>query len=302
MKLQAAGLALAPLLIAQGRRVRRVALRLPEAEGARQGSAIRSVAGADARATPAVEARTLRVLILGDSSAAGVGASTQADALTGRLPEALLARAEALAIDRVDWRLAARTGATAAEVLVMLDALAGRSFELAVVAVGVNDVTGRTPLRRWLRTIEHLVGALHGRHGVRCVVLSGLPPMHRFPLLPQPLRWYLGEHARQFDQALARWVVDRSLRLQALAETAEAPASGGPVPPGGKLPAGEIVLRVPMPDSGDRAQMASDGFHPSAVGYRLWADSLAAAIVPALVAAPSLSAGRPASAVSASTR
>jgi len=36
--------------------------------------------------------------------------------------------------------------------------------------------------------------------------------------------------------------------------------------------------------------------------YRLWADSLAAEIVPALAAAPSLNAGRPASAVSPSNR
>jgi hypothetical protein len=33
--------------------------------------------------------------------------------------------------------------------------------------------------------------------------LSGLPPMHRFPALPQPLRWYIGSRARDFDRALA---------------------------------------------------------------------------------------------------
>jgi hypothetical protein len=34
-------------------------------------------------------------------------------------------------------------------------------------------------------------------------VLSGLPPMHRFPALPQPLRWYVGSRARDFNRVLA---------------------------------------------------------------------------------------------------
>ena len=66
-------LALAPLLFAQGVYVRRVTPRLPEAPGERSG-----VSGGG----PA-----LKLLILGDSAAAGVGASSQATALAGRLAE-----------------------------------------------------------------------------------------------------------------------------------------------------------------------------------------------------------------------
>ena len=67
---------LSPLLI-QALLLRKHALRLPEATGARQGSS--------------GEGAPLRVLIIGDSSAAGVGVSTQHDALAGQLAIALAA-------------------------------------------------------------------------------------------------------------------------------------------------------------------------------------------------------------------
>ena len=70
----AAALPCAPLLLWQGRRVRRDTPKLPEAEGPRDG-----IAGADRPGRP------LRLLIVGDSSAAGVGASVQDEALAGRL-------------------------------------------------------------------------------------------------------------------------------------------------------------------------------------------------------------------------
>ena len=89
---------LAPLLLWQGRRVRRVTPRLPEPAGPRAG-----VAGQGA---------PLRLLVLGDSAAAGVGVARQRDALTGRLLAELSPR------HTVHWRLLAHTG----EVLEVLPA------------------------------------------------------------------------------------------------------------------------------------------------------------------------------------
>lgn len=270
MKLAVAGLALAPLLIAQGRRVRRIALRLPEAAGPREGSEGLPEEGA---------VRPLRLLLVGDSSAAGVGAPTQDQALAGNLARALIGAA---AFDRVAWRLEARTGAAAADVLDMVRALAPWPCDVAVLVVGVNDVTGAAPPARWQRTVDRLVDTLRHRHGARIVVLSGLPPMHRFPLLPQPLRWYLGEQARRLDAALARRAAAdpalRHLPLPAMDERSTTHA-GSPIPVG--------------------SPMAADGFHPSPVGYRIWAEALAGEVARAM---PSRSAGSPATAASASTK
>ena len=68
---QLARLLLAPILLAQGRRVRQIALALPEATGPREG-----VSGVGL---------PLRLLVLGDSAAAGGGAATQTEALLGHV-------------------------------------------------------------------------------------------------------------------------------------------------------------------------------------------------------------------------
>src|SRR5437763_8752727 len=92
----AAKVALAPVLVAQALATRRRAEVLPEAKGAREGE-LGSGAG------PA-----LRVLVAGDSSAAGVGVEFQEQAVAGHLVRALH-RATGR---RVAWALRARSGLT----------------------------------------------------------------------------------------------------------------------------------------------------------------------------------------------
>lgn len=164
--------ALAPLLLWQGRRVRRVTPRLPEAAGPR--------AGTTGHGPP------LRLLVLGDSAAAGVGVARQSEALTGCL------LAELAPHHTLHWRLLAHTGDDLAQTVQRLPALAGERFDVAVLSIGVNDVTGRTPPARWARAYADLLAQLRRAHGVRLSVLTPVPPMHLFPALPQPLRWTLG--------------------------------------------------------------------------------------------------------------
>ncbi|MDF1728820.1 MAG: SGNH/GDSL hydrolase family protein, partial [Sulfitobacter sp.] len=85
-------LLLSPLLIAQALSVRSRAQLLPEAAGPRHG-----VTG---KGSP------LRLRIIGDSSAAGVGAEVQLEALSGQTVGPLSRHFE------VHWDLDARTGAT----------------------------------------------------------------------------------------------------------------------------------------------------------------------------------------------
>ena len=178
-----AKIALAPLLAAQALGVRRRALRLPEPPGPRAG-----IAGSGPE---------LRLLIAGDSSAAGVGAASQGTALAGRLVAALAAS------HRVQWRLIARSGATTADTLARLAATPPERFDVAVLALGVNDVTRLVPLGRWLDRQARLRALLADRFGVGRVLVSGLPPMGAFPALPAPLRQVLGMTARRYDAALA---------------------------------------------------------------------------------------------------
>lgn len=221
MVYQFATLGLAPLLIAQGRHVRRVTPRLPEPTGPRSGSA---------GSGPCV-----RLLIVGDSSAAGVGASTQDDGLSGQLVSHLRSTFQ------VNWELRAKTGHAVKEVLEELEAASAESFDVTLIAVGVNDVTGRTSSKVWNAQHAKLVTLLKNKFGVRHILFSSLPPMHRFPALPQPLRWYLGMRAKQLNGLLQK-IADADSQCE--------------------------LLQMNFPF--EIQYMATDGFHPGPLAYALW--------------------------------
>ena len=217
---------LLPVLLAQGRVVRRKALILPEPEGARSGRAGTGPA--------------LKVLIVGDSSAAGVGTNTQKDALAGQVAAALAPHFS------VYWRLVAETGASTTTTHATLKHLETERFDLAIIALGVNDVTGAVTRRRWIAEQSALHHLLQERFGVQRIYASGLPPMGLFPLLPQPLRWILGAQAARLDRALAA-IAARD----------------------------EVVRHIPFNLPHEARYFAEDGYHPSPPAYALWAGVLA---------------------------
>jgi lysophospholipase L1-like esterase len=230
MRHHLAALALAPVLLAQGLRVRRVTPRLPEPPGPRSGTA--------------GSGPPLRLLIAGDSAAAGVGAASQAQALSGAVVDALSDHF------RVSWTLNARTGLRIAGVIARLAAATPEPFDVALLSVGVNDVTAFTPTRTWLVQQGQLVALLKSRFGVRHVLLTSLPPMHAFPALPDPLRWYLGARARELSARLVEFAAGDA--------------------------ACEVVSpRLPL----DPAYMAADGFHPGPLAYLEWGRTVADIVV-----------------------
>jgi len=224
----AAKLVLSPLLVAQAVTTRRRAPVLPEAAGPRDG-----VVGVGS---------TCRVLIVGDSSAAGVGVATQDLALAGHLSRTLAGAAGV----QVHWRLVARSGINSAQALALVQAEATGSADFAVVVLGVNDVVDQVPSHRAVRRRAALADWLLAERGVGHVVFAPLPPMHQFPLLPQPLRWILGSDARRHDAAMAQWAATRS-----------------------------DVSHVPIDLRLGADCMAPDGFHPGEPVYRTCGEALA---------------------------
>ncbi len=223
-------LVLSPVLAAQAVWVMARALRLPEAAGPRRGKA--------------GQGPPLRLLIVGDSSAAGVGVDHQSEALSGQLIAALAQS------HSVTWRLDARTGVTSAGALARLRAAQAEPFDVAVIALGVNDATRLLPTRAWVQTGQAMRTLLRDAFGVRRIYVTGLPPLGAFPLLPQPLARILGHHA------------DRLMAAQRAALAAEEDTD-------------LVTFDLPL----DPAMMARDGFHPGPEVYRLWAQELASRIV-----------------------
>lgn len=230
MKHQLASYLLAPLLFWQGWSTRRNALVLPEPPGKRSG-----VSG---------DGPLTRLLVLGDSAAAGVGASHLDHALLGQLVGALAKTF------KVEWSLHAETGATTASTLRYLRRLEHKPYDLVITSLGVNDVTSDINCRLWINQQAELRALLRESFETRLIIISGLPPMGHFPVLPQPLRWYLGSRAKQFD---------RELEVSLLNEY------------------GAVYLGADY--KVDVAMMASDGFHPSSAIYAEWAKRAAAIVV-----------------------
>src|SRR5215218_7053365 len=117
-------MALSPLLVRQARRVRQRTPRLPEASGDRTG--IELTAGAT---------DLLRLLVVGESTAAGVGVADLHDALPRQLAVALAARRQC----NVRWSMSARTGATASFPVRGWAPEEPMGKKIPVVMVGLND-------------------------------------------------------------------------------------------------------------------------------------------------------------------
>jgi lysophospholipase L1-like esterase len=218
-----------PLVLPQAVWLALRARRLPEASGPRAGAVGKGP--------------LLRVLVLGDSSAAGVGATDQSEALAGCLARGLASHFS------VEWTLVARSGATLATLLSLLNDHKGGPYDLAVIAIGVNDAKNGGSLRRWRRDYTTLLDLLEARFRVGHVYASGLPPVRRFPIFAWPLRDVLAERFALFDQALRGLAAQRPL-----------------------------VRHIAMDFASDPRDMAADGLHPGPGIYAIWAGVIAARI------------------------
>lgn len=217
----AARIILFPVLVFQGVNAKRSALRLTDPAGRRDGISGR---GPD-----------LRLLIVGDSSAVGVGTSHQEEALLGHMRKRLSQT------NTVYWSVDAKTGATTADTIARLQDCPEQKFDVVSVSLGVNDITRLVPLSIWLRRFSRLLELIDHKFQADIICVSGIPPMQYFPLFPQPLRWVLGAQAKRFDLALRRLVATRS---------------------GCRF--------VVMDFEPDISKMSPDGFHPGPKIYAQW--------------------------------
>lgn len=139
---------------------------------------------------------------------------------------------------RVSFELAAKSGAKTEDALGLLKDLHHAHYDIAITALGVNDVTKGISLRKWLRLQTALLDQLAQQSGTRQIIVSGLPPVGQFPLLPNPLRWVLGRQSARFDRHLHAVVA-------------------------GRPNCASVTIDLGL----DKGNMAADGFHPGASVY-----------------------------------
>ena len=217
---------LAPLLLVQGKRLRRDIPRLPDAALPWTGT----VAGRD----------PVKLLVLGDSTAAGVGAVTQAEALPGNLARNIHERCGR----GTNWRAVGRNGATARDIVTdYLDEARDTPAELVFFSIGANDALALRSRGAFCRDVVKVVDVMREANPSALILVSLMPRFDRFAALTQPLKWNLALHASSLDAGARE-------RVAAM--------------PG--------VFAIPKPIPYTPEFWASDRFHPSADGYRQWVD------------------------------
>ncbi len=179
---------LLPLLLVQGMRVKRTALRLPEGAPPNHG-----LIGADDDAsTPGV----IKILGVGDSVIAGTGLDQMSESVTASLARHWHQRTGL----PVSWQAEGANGDRLADVIARIQTMPRGKVNIALVSVGVNDVTGLTGLLKWQLQLTTLIPLLTQR--AERVVFLGVPPMQLFTALPQPLAMVLGLRAAMLDRSL----------------------------------------------------------------------------------------------------
>ena len=183
-----------------------------------------------------------RLVWLGDSTAAGVGASGAAATLPSQVADGLGAPDTSVSVVAV-------SGARVADVLAdQVPKVAGLRPDLVLISVGANDTIHLTGRGTFRRTYEEVVRALPA--GVP-VVLLGVPDMGAIPRFLQPLRAVSGWRGRR---------IDAEVRRVAEATGAVYADIAGPTGPPFRRQPGRYF--------------AADDFHPSDAGYGLWADAV----------------------------
>lgn len=205
------------------------------------GPGIRATVGED-------NPQTVRLVMLGDSLAAGVGVRSVEDSVGGHLVALLAGDGH-----RIELSSVAVSGTRSLHLDTQVSrALLGESPDVAVILIGLNDVIGLVNPNEAARHLGDAVSRLVST-GV-AVVVGTCPDLAASRALGPPLRQIVG------------WLGQRIAYAQ---EPAVTEAGGVAV---------ELAARTGAVFRADPGTICVDGFHPSADGYRIWAHALYPAV------------------------
>jgi lysophospholipase L1-like esterase len=188
--------------------------------------------------------RPLKLVLLGDSTAAGLGVAMTGETVGGRLAELLSSTGR-----RIHLSSAAVAGSRVSD----LDSQVARVLvhgapDVAVILIGGEDAIHFTPLEvveaELTATIRRLVSA------GSAVVVGTCPDLGA---------------ARNFGQPLREIMAWSGRRIAAASQRAAAAGGAGVV---------DLAARTGGVFRADAGALSADGYHPSADGYQLWALAL----------------------------
>lgn len=220
---------LLPAAFAGGVAVRRRAPRIPPPDGPARGQA----GGGQPH---------LRILVIGDSSADGVGAATVEQTLAPQIAGFLHENTGR----SVSWRRAGANSAIAAQIRDhVVPHVEERDFTHIFLLVGMNDMKNYLTAGSFKKGFGGLLYALHTRWPEAQIVWSPVIEMTSIPALPPFLAFILGLRRKLLDNTARNLCRER-----------------------------HVFVAPVLPVEGSDG-FAEDGFHANAAGYEHWARHLA---------------------------
>ena len=186
--------------------------------------------------------KQLRILFIGDSSAAGVGVDEFEESVSGRLPHLLKEKTGRPVFQRTCGNNSATSGSIRDFVVPHLEA---DRYNYIILSIGTNDAKNFHSGRRFCKEFGTLLYALHAKFPGTRIIWQGLIDVEDVPILPSPLNKILGIRSR---------IIRKNGKQLCYERNALAPDS----------------TWQPLPENFSR-----DGFHASARGYQVWAEELA---------------------------
>jgi len=177
-----------------------------------------------------------RLLIIGDSTAVGVGSSDPSGSIAGKFHRDFLG---------VEIINISRSGAQLAEIATMLDRAEG-NFDLILIQGGANDIIYFTPLSKSADQLDMLFKEAKGRAPEVVSITSG--DVGLAPMFPWPLNWVYSYRSKIFLDRFKKIAADDGVRFVELYQ-----------------PRADDLL------SQDIARFyAPDGLHLTGDGYEVW--------------------------------
>ena len=186
--------------------------------------------------------KPLRLLVVGDSSVAAVGVSHTSEGLAHRVAETLARRTGR----PVSYVMHGHNSAVAAQLRdYVVPHLPEGPFTHIVLSVGANDAKNWHSAKRWRRDFGTLLYALRTRYPDSTIVWSRLFDFAKLPAVP----WALGQVLNMRRAIVCRLADELCIERGAHA--------------------------APLMDITHDEGLSRDGFHASALGYRMWGRHLA---------------------------
>lgn len=190
----------------------------------------------------------IRILVVGDSSALGVGCDDISQSSVGVIAEKLSEQFS------VQYQVCAFTGFTTKQIFEKVREVPKQSFDFIVISLGTNDILQRTKLSAWIKQITELMTHLQVSFYPQKIFINAVPPFQKLSHLPSSFRTYLSNKSQQMNQYLSQLSVGSS-----------------------------AYQFVDMDFDFHADYISADGFHPSALLYQLQGKRLATFMLENLV-------------------